>query len=321
MAMSLKLDTTWWAQLLMDNCCRAGNELFSRSRRRTAQLFRRVVLSVYDPLIKISIGSVDVLCPLSHNLSVYRVAHPKYDTALPRIAAIIEGKYGPYPIVDIGANIGDSAIDILSNSHCSVLCIEGDSRFFDILTENSAPWGPRLVPVLSLVGEKTDILAGTLISKSGTGHIRIDSRAPPMTLYTLSDVLLKHSEFAHFRLLKIDTDGWDFAILRGAIDLITNVKPIIFFEYDPRLSQSSYPERKNLLSLLVSAGYRKAIFYTNYGDYFMSVDLSNSALLLEIDSLVVRRVFSEYFDVLLFSDGDLDLFAAVKNAEADLAAP
>ncbi len=44
-------------------------------------------------------------------------------------------------MIDVGANVGDSAIVVRTKSHIPVLCVEGDPRFLRYLTPNTAHCG------------------------------------------------------------------------------------------------------------------------------------------------------------------------------------
>ena len=74
--------------------------------------------------------------PLSHELPFYQHDHPRYDRQLGAIAAELGG-----PVVDIGANVGDTAAAIRAESDVPILCVEGDPAFFALLERNARAIG------------------------------------------------------------------------------------------------------------------------------------------------------------------------------------
>src|SRR5215468_3310141 len=67
-----------------------------------------------DPVVQFDLDGSKMLAPLSHELPLTRKRLPCYSANLGRIAAQVKGKYPDLTVIDIGANIGDSAAIVRS---------------------------------------------------------------------------------------------------------------------------------------------------------------------------------------------------------------
>jgi hypothetical protein len=74
-------------------------------------------------------------------------------------------------------------------------------------------------------------------------------------MVTLDDVLLNRGGVD---FVKVDTDGFDFEVLRGAERLLREQRPLLFFELAPYLLDGALDE----LAWLQSLGYRQLSCFT-----------------------------------------------------------
>jgi FkbM family methyltransferase len=84
-----------------------------------------------------------------------------------------------------------------------------------------------------LLGEKNILIKGKIVSSGGTANIEKTSEEIAET--TTLDILI-HDEFKDFLnsdIIKIDTDGYDYKIIRGAYNILKHKSPILFFELAP----------------------------------------------------------------------------------------
>jgi hypothetical protein len=105
-------------------------------------------------------------------------------------------------------------------------------------------------------------------------------------------------------LLKVDTDGLDFEILRSARETLRASRPAVFFELDPLSWHQHAEEPKAAFSFLADLGYRRFSFFTGAG--FFYADLSGPQL-AEVERLVLAAtarigIDNLYFDVLAADD-------------------
>ena len=228
-----------------------------RAKLKALIAVRRLLVRTGDPLLTWRVGSADLLLPLSHELPFYRHDHPLYDEAIGRIAAEVAG-----PIVDVGANVGDTAAVIRAHTDIPILCVEGDDRFFALLERNA----PALAPV-ELEHAFVEAPARGRVER-GAGTARVVAGDSALSTKPLAQILEEHASFAEPALLKLDTDGFDVPIVLANLDLLARVRPILFFEYDPHLGATP-----DVFDRLRDIGYRRLDVYENTGEYVRSVQM------------------------------------------------
>jgi len=228
-----------------------------RARLKALIALRRLLVRVGDPLLTWPVGSANLLLPLSHELPFYRHDHPLYDRAIGRVAAEAGG-----PVIDVGANVGDSAAEIRGRSDVPILCIEGDDRFFAILSRNA----PQLEPV-ELEQAFVEAPARAGIERRG-GTARVVAGEGAIRAKPLAQILSEHPSFLEPALVKLDTDGMDVPIVLANLDFLERVKPVLFFEYDPHLGATP-----DVFERLREIGYRRMDVYENSGELSRSVEL------------------------------------------------
>jgi len=82
------------------------------------------------------IGEYYITLPACHKLDFYQREFKNYDKKLPIIAALVSNKYHDAVIVDIGANVGDTAAAIRTAVSSPIICVEGNSDFLKYLNKN-----------------------------------------------------------------------------------------------------------------------------------------------------------------------------------------
>ena len=231
--------------------------LRGRARLKALIALRRLLVRLGDPVVRWPVEGIDLLLPLSHELPFYRHDHPLYDRAIGRIAAEAGG-----PVVDVGANVGDTAAEIRAHSDVPILCVEGDDRFFALLERNA----PVLAPV-EFEHSFVDAPALARIERSA-GTARVVPGDRPVRTKGLAQILEDHAAFAEPALVKLDTDGFDVPIVLANLELLERVRPVLFFEYDPHLGATP-----DVFERLRDIGYRRMDVYENTGEHVRTVEL------------------------------------------------
>lgn len=133
-------------------------------------------------------------------------------------------------IIDVGANIGmySALFGILSDG--DKFLIEASNDNMVILKENLEPLeqnGIKFIYINDAFGDKIEETVSTIhYLWTGKGSVLQDTK-----LYNFNtiDNLLK-SYTKKINLIKIDVDGFDYQVLKGAEQTLKNHKPIIMFE-------------------------------------------------------------------------------------------
>jgi FkbM family methyltransferase len=285
-----------------------------------SHIFSRIIKkisTVYDPLVNYSIKGHQLKLPISHSLPSVLQYHPNYADNLTRLADCIYNKYPDLKIIDIGANIGDSVFIIRNRVICPILCIEGDPVFFKILQTNTAVCADVVIKQV-FIGDNDVSANKKLVIVSGTAHFT-DSNNSSTEFRKLSSILTDEPQFAQAKLLKIDTDGFDLAIIRGSVDYIQLIKPILFFEYDPFFLKNQKEDGISIFSLLQTLGYHSIVIYDNFGRYLISLPLTETDQIADMHGYLLDRQGDYYYDICAVPAEDLDIIRQLREVELCLA--
>jgi FkbM family methyltransferase len=293
--------------------------LVNRGTFEVLDLVRGLMKRISDPLIPYDLEGASLLLPFSHELPFIRRAAPQYSGNVGRLARLVREKYSDMTMVDIGANVGDTVAIVRRLCRCPMLCIEGDARYFEILQSNIVRAGFDDVELAcTFVGSETGSIRAVSVASGGTGRLVLDhDAAAPLKIKRLSDILADYPRFADFKLLKIDTDGYDCRILRGSVDLLARCRPVVFFEYDPHFLTQCSDKGIDVFECLRAAGYGPALVYENNGDYLLSTDLASDAMLLDLHQFYTGRHGQRYMDLCVFHQEDEDLCHRARAGERE----
>lgn len=233
----------------------------------TERAIRRVGWAVRDrfPLrpVKRTVQGVDMVLPWSHRLPDYARTEPLYGQNLPRLAAgIAEHDGRPVVVLDIGANVGDSALQILDAAPGKVLCVEGDKVFLDFLHTN-VDGLPDVAIEPSLLLPHSDDVSRSPVRAGGT--TRFEPGTSPNTLPTVTTAELRerHPDFDQVRLVKSDTDGYDVSLVPAVARTWAATRPVLFFEYDHELTRLAGHDPYVVWQELADLGYRHVRVWDN----------------------------------------------------------
>jgi FkbM family methyltransferase len=302
------------AQFIFNRYLNSRPESFlGKVYKKIFYITRNALIRFIDPAIKYKFAGTDISLPFSHNLPVHKKVFPSYDENIGRLASLIKEKYNDLKMIDIGANVGDTAVMIKSKADIPILCIEGEEKFISLLHTNTKNFQNILIEE-SFVGDEKFIKGNYTYSK-GSGRIVESESQSGIYLKTLQQILSNHPEFLKSKLLKIDTDGFDCRIIKNEIGLLTEMKPVIFFEYDPYLHNKAKEDGLSVFDLLLKAGYNKGVFYINTGDYLLTTELNNKNLLADLHYYFSGRRTELYCDIAVFHNEDNDLANKLREKE------
>lgn len=242
--------------------------------------------------------------PKKHPLRAIKHKHENYDRFLPILAGQInENK----TIVDIGANIGDTLIAMYSmNEKSQYICVEPVTDYFNVLQQNillnPSIDNERITTLNMAISDKSEQV--NIHSKSGTGFEQ-DSSGNKVSALPLDDII----SVEPVALIKIDTDGFDWKVLKSGQKTISRLTPILFFELQIEHISNLNNYLIELIKLIELNYY--FFFFDNYGNFLYT---SNDKLLLKeklyyiMDNQNDSKVI--YFDVLAVHPDD-ELFETI----------
>jgi len=174
------------------------------------------------------IGSCEIEIPSDHDLPRFQSKWRLYDRFLPVLVKYIDADRS---VVDVGANIGDTAIALLQNCSNQVKCIEPSDIFYPVLERNLKKWTsgsviPRVTLIKKVVG--TGGIEGSLHHTKGGSARLVHGEDENAIKVTPLDFLV--DQVSETGLIKVDTDGYDFDVLLSAKEIIAKSKPILFWE-------------------------------------------------------------------------------------------
>ncbi len=272
---------------------------------------------VFNTSNKVKVGQFIIEMPSINPLIKVYQSNPLFNSELTRIVEIVFNKYNALACVDVGANTGDTAALIKSfNDSLHVICIEGDSDTFKYLKSNTKQF--KDVSIYNkYLGEREEIITVN-IEKKGWNSTIINTKngSDNIQLTTLSSILLKnhYANIKNLKFLKIDTEGFDTIILRGAIEYIKIANPIIYLEYNRDNMDAINEKGLDTLLNLSLLGYEKILFFDDNGRFIIDTELSNIKLIEKMHRYVNGKTAKMYYyNICLIHKVDKDI--AIKIIE------
>jgi FkbM family methyltransferase len=284
-------------------------------------LIRRITNKIYPPkkplYRDIKVGLYTLKAVYDAQLDGYLLRHPNYSVNFAKLSYLVTAKNRDTAIIDVGANMGDTVALLRSQGvQNKIYCIEGNSVFFDLLVENSFQFQEvKLINYFLSDGNETIKTQVKLIH--GTAQYKKTDDGQEVSTKSLDSLLDDEMEGATIGILKVDTDGYDVAIINGANKLLTRDQPVIFFEYDPKLNSSAQTCLQLLLSLTLY-GYYGVIFYDNFGTKLIHTTLLNTDLITQLDKYISNSGAFPYYDVAVFAEKDALLFEEITSGKYNL---
>lgn len=262
---------------------------------------------------------VPLVLTSGHALPEIRKVLPDYSENIGRVASAVERKYPGRGFVDVGANVGDTAVIVRAHSHLPILCIEGSDVYFDLLRTNVGQF-PDVELDWILVDAASGERAGRLNLNHGTAAFQTEPDDTTVTRFEgLESILARHPRFQSAKLVKLDTDGMDGRIILGALEWISTARPILFWEHDIGRDIAARGPALTVFSRLFEIGYQTAIIFDNKGDYLQTLPLDAHQQLADLSDYLPGGVqeFYGYCDICAFHLDDLDLCSQIRKTELE----
>ncbi len=282
-------------------------------KRKVFQKLRSTILKFLDDTVLINIGKSKIYVRFSHDFPIFYYHIPYFSRNITRLSSFLQKNVKQFAVVDIGANVGDTAVIILNEVETQILCIEGENTYFELLQKNSKSLN-GIIPFCGFVGDPGE-KEFNVVSEGGTARLESVNRSEGITgFHTLSHIISETSFPENPTLVKIDTDGFDVNIMRTELDFFKNTKPVLYFEYDPRMLKSITENYIGIFKELAHVGYKNGIIYKNTGEMMFSFTTDDEILLKDLSSyyLICKN---EYADIVLFHEKQDVLFQKFLDEE------
>ncbi|KRC53900.1 MULTISPECIES: FkbM family methyltransferase [unclassified Nocardioides] len=233
-------------------------DIASIAKRRLGWLIRDQF--PFRPVVR-EVQGVTLVLPWSHRLPDYALWGPAYGQNLVELARLL-AESSPLTVLDIGANVGDSTVQILNAADGKVLCIEADPAYLEFLHRN-VDRDDRVAVVEALLSVDDAQAARTAVRTGGTTRFAEGGDADAMPMVSPAKLRADHPDFDQLRLVKSDTDGYDVELVPAVAEAWADTKPVLFFEYDPYLTRIAGHDPLSVWSRLEALGYRDVAVWDN----------------------------------------------------------
>lgn len=180
--------------------------------------------------------------------------------------------------LDVGAFIGYTAI-ALANKCRKVLAFEPAETAFNILKTNTAPY--ENISIFNVAVGRYNQLVDLYIEPTFEADNRVlpvTGRATqPVKMVTLDAAVQEEVNF-----IKVDVQGYEGEVIRGAINLVNTYKPTLCLEFAPYLQDQASVTSAQLLDVLDFLGYT-----------FIDIDQLNYELIPTSKSYLLNRYRKE----------------------------
>lgn len=319
---SMKRTSSHVAQVAFDttNRLRALSDHSSFPVRAFAKIMRRLVRPVArrltaHHLVDAQLYGQRLRMPAEHSLAAILASHPQYNRPLALAVKALADAGGPLPItvVDVGANIGETIAVIEEHNPglCTYLSIEADEEIAELCSLNHHG-NPRVETVQCFIGE----------NEGAVVRLEDDGRANPSTklvadsgatddstqhrLVRLDALAARFAEtHGSLSLIKVDTEGYDFSVLRSGAELLERYHPALYFEWYPALLRDLNEEVWSGFEYLARFGYEHFVFFESVGDYYCKLSSPDRFLLRGLAEVARQHPALLYFDVFTSTSEDV----------------
>lgn len=167
--------------------------------------------------------------------------------------------------LDIGANIGNHAI-FFANNFEKIFCFEPEKRNFSLLEINTQEFDNITCFNLAVSAKAgTGVIVNSDLNNSGKGYISVTKKKSECEgiIEVCSLDTLPNLYGVKVDVIKLDVEGHELQVLKGAQKMISSSKPLILFELN---AQFGISEKDNPLPLLEELGYLEFYTVSNYLD-------------------------------------------------------
>lgn len=244
------------------------------------------------------VQGVSLAMPRSHRLPDHVRLFPRYGQNLVDLAVSLGEIDQPLGVIDVGANIGDSAVQILTKVDARVLCVEADHEYLPYLKRNVGSDDRCVIEFGLLVTDKGEASGLGAIRKGGTTRFAQGGAPVPAAALTVTELRIRHPELPPIRLVKSDTDGHDTTLIPALARAYSSSRPVLFFEYDHYLSRmAGVADPTAVWGKLRDAGYSFVGIWDDFGEPIQVVSIDEVPTIASVlDKSVSDRGY-HYWDV------------------------
>lgn len=296
-----------------------GNNL-TRARRQIVPRARVAALRLLpNTPVRRTVQGVQMVLPRRHVLPLMATDTTVYGRNLVALARSL-GRAGNLCVLDVGANVGDSTLQILDATPAHVVCVEPDPEWLRYLHLNVDGRDDVSIEPSILLGPGVEANVTIVHEDDGSSRLeRTDDDAAHLAAITTDELVERHPQLRNVRLVKTDTDGYDVMLVPALAQSLRGSYPVIFFEFDPVQTRVAMPELEpsSVFTELLRAGYERAVLWNNGGHFIGEHEVSELAELSAIfDRTTPQERGFHFWDIAVAHADDTAGLRALHDAVA-----
>ncbi len=289
-----------------------SNPITRIAAKAAGKLFRPLAHTISKGhLVDATLYGQRLRMPAEHPLSPILMNHPQYNRPLAlAVTALAQSTpQRPLTVVDVGANIGETVaiIEQRNPGISEYLCVEADEEIAALCKFNHQG-NPAVQTVQAFIGENE----GAMVRLEDDGRanpstklVSHPSAAATSTANRLRRLDSVAGPFAQshgwLSLIKVDTEGFDFSVLRSSSALLEGFRPAVYFEWYAALLEGLNENPCDGFDFLAKHGYEHFVFFSSVGDYYCKLSRPDRSLLSSLAKAASLNPQMLYFDVLASS--------------------
>lgn len=254
----------------------------------------------------VTVGKFPIEMPGYNPQLINYQLYPDLNIQLARLAATIAKKYPGMTVIDVGANVGDTIAVLKSAIDLPVIAVEGDDVSYSYLEKNTKQFS-NITLIKTYLGEHSREEKVSM-EKSGWNTTLIPDAAgeKQISFKTLDEVVTSNGlNDKELKLLKVDVEGFDTIVLRGATRIIQQHKPVLFFEYNRANMIAINEDGLSTIFSFRNYGYHKIAFFDHKGTLMLATDLQNVEVVTYMHEYVsAKNNLAGYYDICIFHEKD-----------------
>lgn len=254
----------------------------------------------------VNVGKYPIQMPGNSLQLINYKLYPDLNIQLGRLAVAISKKYQDITVIDVGANVGDTIAVLKTAIDLPVIAIEGDDVCYEFLQKNIQQF-KNVSLVKSYLGEKSKSVNVNLENAGwNTTIIPEESGNRQIVFSTLDEVIMAGGfDDRLLKLLKVDVEGFDTIVLRGALNIIQKHKPVLFFEYNRKSMKAINEDGLSTLLSFEKFGYSKIVFFDHKGNLVLATDMQNDEVITYMHNYISsEKNLLAYYDICIFHADD-----------------
>lgn len=219
-----------------------------------------------DYIVCVPIHQVRCKVNYGYSYCLFSRRFPYYNNPLLELAYLTRKLKGKrITFVDVGAACGDTVLFLDKNIpelFQEIYCVDGDEQFVSFLNYNLRNLPNKKIIATLLSSEDQSSIQSLVRTHPGTATAEGEQQ---VITRSLDGLFLDLDELD---LIKIDVDGYDGEVLKGAQGILQKHRPAIIFEWHPIHLERTGNAHFAAFDALKLHGYTRTIWFDKFGVFF-----------------------------------------------------